>query len=129
MPSKVAPDATGAIGEAADTSQESHSLRRAVGVWRSYPWGYPDRGPGVYANQQDLMRFLVRWISSANHRSYSSVSFLLSILHCSSTRWSLHGLIHSTWHMEPRLRLSRSLGWNRSARRARRQYAPPRSYH
>src|SRR5258705_9757751 len=48
MASKVAPDATGAIGAAADTSQESHSLRRAVGVWGSYTWGYADVGADVY---------------------------------------------------------------------------------
>jgi basic amino acid/polyamine antiporter, APA family len=48
MASKVAPDATGADGAAADTSQESHSLRRAVGVWGSYTWGYADVGADVY---------------------------------------------------------------------------------
>src|SRR3954465_12530968 len=48
MASKVAPDATGATGVAADASQESHSLRRAVGVWGSYTWGYADVGADVY---------------------------------------------------------------------------------
>src|SRR5258707_14927940 len=48
MASKVAPDVTGANGAAADTSQESHGLRRAVGVWGSYTWGYADVGADVY---------------------------------------------------------------------------------
>jgi basic amino acid/polyamine antiporter, APA family len=48
MASKVAPDATGAIGATVDASQESHSLRRAVGVWGSYTWGYADVGADVY---------------------------------------------------------------------------------
>ena len=48
MASKVMPDATGASGEAAGTQQESHSLRRAVGVWGSYTWGYADVGADVY---------------------------------------------------------------------------------
>src|SRR5258708_25875812 len=48
MASKVAPDITGADGEAADKSQESQGLRRAVGVWGSYAWGYADVGADVY---------------------------------------------------------------------------------
>ena len=48
MASKVAPDVMGADGAAADTSQESHGLRRAVGVWGSYTWGYADVGADVY---------------------------------------------------------------------------------
>jgi basic amino acid/polyamine antiporter, APA family len=48
MASKVAPDATGADGASAATPQESHSLRRAVGVWGSYTWGYADVGADVY---------------------------------------------------------------------------------
>ncbi len=48
MASKVAPDITGADGAAADKSQESQGLRRAVGVWGSYTWGYADVGADVY---------------------------------------------------------------------------------
>src|SRR5258708_20789462 len=48
MASKVAPDITGADGAAADKSQESEGLRRAVGVWGSYTWGYADVGADVY---------------------------------------------------------------------------------
>jgi len=48
MASKVAPDITGADGAAADNSQESQGLRRAVGVWGSYTWGYADVGADVY---------------------------------------------------------------------------------
>jgi len=32
----------------AEVSQESHGLRRAVGVWGSYTWGYADVGADVY---------------------------------------------------------------------------------
>src|SRR6266702_5839109 len=48
MVSKVAPDATEAKGAVADVPQESHGLRRAVGVWGSYTWGYADVGADVY---------------------------------------------------------------------------------
>jgi len=48
MASKVTPGVTGANGVAAAESQESHSLRRAVGVWGSYTWGYADVGADVY---------------------------------------------------------------------------------
>src|SRR6266702_758067 len=48
MASKVAPDVTGAPGAAAGVPQESHGLRRAVGVWGSYTWGYADVGADVY---------------------------------------------------------------------------------
>jgi APA family basic amino acid/polyamine antiporter len=48
MASKVAPDVTGASGAAAEMPQESHGLRRAVGVWGSYTWGYADVGADVY---------------------------------------------------------------------------------
>ena len=48
MASKVAPDVTGAPGAAAGIAQESHGLRRAVGVWGSYTWGYADVGADVY---------------------------------------------------------------------------------
>ncbi len=48
MASKTAPGATVATGAAAETEQESHSLRRAVGVWGSYTWGYADVGADVY---------------------------------------------------------------------------------
>jgi basic amino acid/polyamine antiporter, APA family len=48
MASKVAPDVTGASGAAAGVPQESHGLRRAVGVWGSYTWGYADVGADVY---------------------------------------------------------------------------------
>jgi APA family basic amino acid/polyamine antiporter len=48
MASKVTPGVTGADGVAANEPQESHSLRRAVGVWGSYTWGYADVGADVY---------------------------------------------------------------------------------
>src|SRR5215467_16056370 len=48
MASKVAPDVTGAPGAAAGIPQESHGLRRAVGVWGSFTWGYADVGADVY---------------------------------------------------------------------------------
>src|SRR5713101_7354724 len=48
MASKVAPDVTGASGAAAGVPQESHGLRRAVGVWGSFTWGYADVGADVY---------------------------------------------------------------------------------
>ena len=48
MASKVAPDVTGATGATAAEPQESHGLRRAVGVWGSYTWGYADVGADVY---------------------------------------------------------------------------------
>src|SRR5437879_4550513 len=48
MASKVMPGATEATGAAADVPQDSHGLRRAVGVWGSYTWGYADVGADVY---------------------------------------------------------------------------------
>jgi len=48
MASKVAPDATGVSGAVADMPRESHGLRRAVGVWGSFTWGYADVGADVY---------------------------------------------------------------------------------
>src|SRR6266571_535426 len=48
MVSKVGPDVTEAKGATADVPQESHGLRRAVGVWGSYTWGYADVGADVY---------------------------------------------------------------------------------
>ena len=42
------PGATKANGAAADVPQDSHGLRRAVGVWGSYTWGYADVGADVY---------------------------------------------------------------------------------
>src|SRR5258708_30809392 len=48
MASKVAPDLTETNSAAADTPQESQGLRRAVGVWGSYTWGYADVGADVY---------------------------------------------------------------------------------
>lgn len=48
MASKVAPDVTGVSGATAEVPQESHGLRRAVGVWGSYTWGYADVGADVY---------------------------------------------------------------------------------
>src|SRR6266513_3750580 len=48
MTTKVAPDVTGTNGATNDIPQESHSLRRAVGVWGSYTWGYADVGADVY---------------------------------------------------------------------------------
>jgi APA family basic amino acid/polyamine antiporter len=48
MASKVAPDVTGTNSAAADVPQENLGLRRAVGVWGSYTWGYADVGADVY---------------------------------------------------------------------------------
>src|SRR5258708_26346350 len=48
MASKVAPDVTETNSAAAGTPQESQGLRRAVGVWGSYTWGYADVGADVY---------------------------------------------------------------------------------
>src|SRR5437763_14197411 len=48
MASKVTPEAAGVDGVAADVPKESHELRRAVGVWGSYTWGYADVGADVY---------------------------------------------------------------------------------
>src|SRR5919109_5357837 len=48
MASKVTLEAAGADGVAADVPKESHELRRAVGVWGSYTWGYADVGADVY---------------------------------------------------------------------------------
>ena len=48
MVSKEAPVVTGVTDAAADIPQESHGLRRAVGVWGSYTWGYADVGADVY---------------------------------------------------------------------------------
>jgi APA family basic amino acid/polyamine antiporter len=48
MASKVVPDVTGTNGAAADVPQENLGLRRAVGVWGSYTWGYADVGADVY---------------------------------------------------------------------------------
>jgi APA family basic amino acid/polyamine antiporter len=48
MASKVAPNVTEPNGAAADVPQENLGLRRAVGVWGSYTWGYADVGADVY---------------------------------------------------------------------------------
>jgi basic amino acid/polyamine antiporter, APA family len=48
MASKVMPESAGADGIAANVLEESHGLRRAVGVWGSYTWGYADVGADVY---------------------------------------------------------------------------------
>ena len=48
MASKVAPDVTGAVVQAPGAPEEKHGLRRAVGVWGSYTWGYADVGADVY---------------------------------------------------------------------------------
>ncbi len=48
MASKVTPEAAGADGVAANVTEGSHELRRAVGVWGSYTWGYADVGADVY---------------------------------------------------------------------------------
>ena len=48
MVSKEAPPVTGTTDVTAGIPQESHSLRRAVGVWGSYTWGYADVGADVY---------------------------------------------------------------------------------
>src|SRR6266568_4113155 len=48
MTTKVAPDVTGTNGAVNDIPQESQGLRRAVGDWGSYTWGYADVGADVY---------------------------------------------------------------------------------
>ncbi len=48
MAIKTTPGSVGADGVAANVSEESHGLRRAVGVWGSYTWGYADVGADVY---------------------------------------------------------------------------------
>src|SRR6266702_4191083 len=48
MASKVMPEAPGAVGVDANVPEASHELRRAVGVWGSYTWGYADVGADVY---------------------------------------------------------------------------------
>src|SRR5437763_13904010 len=48
MTTKVAPDVTGTNGAVNDIPQESQGLRRAVGVWGSYTWGYAEVGADVY---------------------------------------------------------------------------------
>jgi APA family basic amino acid/polyamine antiporter len=45
---KVSTDAPETAIPAAESTQESHGLRRAVGVWGSYTWGYADVGADVY---------------------------------------------------------------------------------
>ena len=48
MASKGVADVTGMNGAVAGIPQEKHGLRRAVGVWGSYTWGYADVGADVY---------------------------------------------------------------------------------
>src|SRR5215468_5916084 len=48
MASKVTSKAAGAEGVAATVPKENLGLRRAVGVWGSYTWGYADVGADVY---------------------------------------------------------------------------------
>ncbi len=48
MAIKTMPEVAGAAGRAANVSEESHGLRRAVGIWGSYTWGYADVGADVY---------------------------------------------------------------------------------
>jgi APA family basic amino acid/polyamine antiporter len=48
MASKVTPGVSEASGIAAGEPQESQGLRRAVGVWGSFTWGYADVGADVY---------------------------------------------------------------------------------
>src|SRR5260370_37191532 len=48
MVSKVMPGATEAQGAGGNVSQDSHGLRRAVGVCGSYTWGHADVGADVY---------------------------------------------------------------------------------
>jgi APA family basic amino acid/polyamine antiporter len=38
----------GALQDTKKVAQEDHSLRRAVGVWGSYTWGYADVGADIY---------------------------------------------------------------------------------
>jgi len=48
MVSREASAVTGTTGVTANVPQESHGLRRAVGGWGSYTWGYVDVGADVY---------------------------------------------------------------------------------
>src|SRR5690348_14852589 len=48
MADKVAPDVAETNSTAAEVPQENLGLRRAVGVWGSYTWGYADVGADVY---------------------------------------------------------------------------------
>ena len=48
MASEVAPDVTETNSAAAEVPQENLGLRRAVGVWGSFTWGYADVGADVY---------------------------------------------------------------------------------
>jgi APA family basic amino acid/polyamine antiporter len=48
MASEVAPDVTATNSAAAEVPQENLGLRRAVGVWGSFTWGYADVGADVY---------------------------------------------------------------------------------
>lgn len=48
MAGRVAQDVQSANAESTDILQEGHGLRRAVGVWGSYTWGYADVGADVY---------------------------------------------------------------------------------
>src|SRR5215470_18408904 len=48
MVSKATPQVAGAGELAANTPGESHGLRRSVGVWGSFTWGYADVGADVY---------------------------------------------------------------------------------
>jgi len=71
MASKVAPDVTGASGAAAGVPQESHGLRRAVGVWGSFTWGYADVGADVYVALGIVM---------AAAQGATNVAFLFAVL-------------------------------------------------
>ena len=48
MASEVAPDVTETNSAAAEVPQENLGLRRAVGIWGSFTWGYADVGADVY---------------------------------------------------------------------------------
>jgi APA family basic amino acid/polyamine antiporter len=48
MASNVVQDVQGTNAESAEIPQGNHGLRRAVGVWGSYTWGYADVGADVY---------------------------------------------------------------------------------
>lgn len=48
MAGKLTSTVADATNASADNAQQEHGLRRAVGVWGSYTWGYADVGADVY---------------------------------------------------------------------------------
>ncbi len=86
MASKVAPDITGADGAAADKSQESQGLRRAVGVWGSYTWGYADVGADVY-----VALGIVRWSALPIQNWQPPIQWPAAVNSTSCAAWAISG--------------------------------------